>query len=75
MNNKLPVYYSDFKIERKEGVIRKETGVLKEGEKNKEFVVYKCTLLVIRAVRFNLFTLDSNERKWDQLRPSLLRQQ
>lgn len=43
--------------------------------RNEEFLALKCTLLVIRAVRFNLFTLDCNKRKWDQLQTSLLWQQ
>lgn len=53
-----------------------DTQSIKEtGRRNEEFLVLKCTLLVILAVRFNLFTLDSNKRKWDQLQTSLLWQQ
>ena len=47
----------------------------KRKRRNKKFLALKCTLLVIRAVRFNLFTLDRNKRKWDQLQTSLLWQQ
>lgn len=60
----------------KNGIWKRTEGLqsIKE-RRNKEFLALKCTLLVIRAVRFNLFTLDCNKRKWDQLQTSLLWQQ
>lgn len=50
----------------------KVLNVEKKEEKEIRNFWLKMYPLVIRAVRFNLFTLDSNKRKWDQLQTSLL---